>query len=120
MITINDITGNTVEVTNLQAAIKQCRDCSDSHYKMASGHTVGENHRFMLKQLERFLQENRRNKWLPSTRKKYDEEKRFTKEDIGYEIGRHESYHPACLYWDSIKRDEMVQYFNQMFGVEIK
>ena len=79
MITINDITGNTVEVTNLQAAIKQCRDCSDSHYKMASGHTVGENHRFMLTQLEKLLQELRRNNWLPSTKKKYEEGKNLIK-----------------------------------------
>ena len=64
--------------------------------------------------------ELRRNNWLPSTKKKYEEGKKFNKEDIGYEIGRHEPYHPACLYWDSIKRDEMVQYFNKMFGVEIK
>ena len=59
MTTIKDIEGNTIEVTNLKAAIKQCKECSDSHYKMASGHTVGENHRFMLKQLEK-LQEQQK------------------------------------------------------------
>ncbi len=52
-ITIKDIEGNSIEVTDLKAAIEQCRDCSDSPYKMISGHTVGENHRFMLKQLEK-------------------------------------------------------------------
>lgn len=56
MITIKDIDGNRIEVTDLKAAIQQCRDCADSPYKMESGHTVGENHRFMLKQLEK-LQE---------------------------------------------------------------
>jgi len=48
---IKDITGKSIEVTDLKAAIKQCRDCSDSPFKMGSGHTVGENHQYMLKQL---------------------------------------------------------------------
>lgn len=48
---IKDITGNTVEVTNLKAAIRQCRDCSHSPFKMPSGRTVGENNCFMLEQL---------------------------------------------------------------------
>jgi len=60
MTTIKDIEGNTIEVTDLKAAIKQCKKCSDSHYKMASGHTVGENHKFMLKQLERLEQEQQK------------------------------------------------------------
>jgi hypothetical protein len=120
MRTIKDITGNDIEVTDLKAAIQQCRDCSDSPYKMASGYTVGENHRFMLAQLEVILQEDRRNKWLPSTKKKYyDEGKRFTKDDIGYEIGRHEPYHPTSLYWDSLHRKELVTFFNDMFGTDI-
>jgi hypothetical protein len=119
MKTIKDITGNIIEVTDLKAAIQQCIDCSDSPYKMASGHTVGEDHRFMLAQLEKLLQEDRRSKWLPNTKKKYDERKRLTKEDIGYEIGRHESYHPASLYWDSLHRKELVTFFNDMFGTDI-
>lgn len=57
MMKIKDITGKSIEVTNLKAAIKQCRDCADSPFKMASGHTVGENHRFMLKQLEKLLEQ---------------------------------------------------------------
>ncbi|KAA6305866.1 hypothetical protein EZS27_042478, partial [termite gut metagenome] len=36
MITIKDITGASVEVTDLDAAIRQCRLCKDSPYKMAS------------------------------------------------------------------------------------
>ncbi|NDV93431.1 NADH-quinone oxidoreductase subunit F [Dysgonomonas sp. 521] len=52
MTTIKDIEGNRIEVTNLRAAIQQCIECSDSPYKMASGHTVGENHRYMLEQLK--------------------------------------------------------------------
>lgn len=52
MITIKDITGETIEVTDLDAAIEQCKLCKDSPYKMSSGHTVGENHAYMLAQLE--------------------------------------------------------------------
>ncbi|MDH6313033.1 hypothetical protein M2137_001820 [Parabacteroides sp. PFB2-10] len=57
MTTIKDIDGNKIEVTNMKAAIQQCIECSDSPYKMASGYTVGENHRFMLKQLEKLQKE---------------------------------------------------------------
>ncbi|MDR0232883.1 MAG: NADH-quinone oxidoreductase subunit F [Dysgonamonadaceae bacterium] len=53
MITIKDITGASIEVTDLDAAIQQCKLCKDSHYKMPTGHTVGENHAFMLRQLEK-------------------------------------------------------------------
>lgn len=48
---IRDITGEVIEVDNLAAAIRQCRTCMNSPYKMPSGHTVGENHAYMLKQL---------------------------------------------------------------------
>ncbi|MDD2247916.1 MAG: hypothetical protein PHC39_12755 [Proteiniphilum sp.] len=39
--------------------------------------------------------------------------------DIAYEIGRHEPYHPASLYWDSLHRKELVTFFNDMFGTDI-
>lgn len=48
---IRDITGEVIEVDNLAAAIRQCRAYMNSPYKMPSGHTVGENHAYMLKQL---------------------------------------------------------------------
>ena len=51
MKTIKDITGNSIEVTDLNAAIMQCKDCLDSPYKMESGHAVGENYAYMLTQL---------------------------------------------------------------------
>lgn len=51
--TIKDITGTSIEVTDLDKAIEQCKLCKDSPYKMPSGQTVGENHRFMLSQLEK-------------------------------------------------------------------
>lgn len=60
MRTIKDITGQTVQVVNLRKAVRQCKLCLDSPYKMASGHTVGENHRFMLKQLEKLQKDEGR------------------------------------------------------------
>lgn len=50
---IRDITGNEIEVTNLNKAIEQCKLCRSSLFLMDSGHTVGENHSFMLRQLEK-------------------------------------------------------------------
>lgn len=54
---IKDITGKTIEVTNLNKAKKQCRICIGSPFIMYSGHTVSENHAFMLRQLEKLKQE---------------------------------------------------------------
>lgn len=51
--TIKDITGNPVIVTNIRKAIKQCKECLGSPYKMESGRTVGENHAYMLRQLQK-------------------------------------------------------------------
>jgi len=51
---------------------------------------------------------------------RYNQGKRFTKMDIAYEIGRHEPYHPASLYWDSLRREELVAFFNEMFGTDIE
>jgi hypothetical protein len=51
--TIIDITGARIEVTDLDKAIEQCELCKDSPYKMPTGQTVGENHRYMLSQLEK-------------------------------------------------------------------
>lgn len=54
--TIKDITGKSVKVTDLSKAIKQCRLCKNSPFIMESGYTVGENHAFMLRQLEKIRQ----------------------------------------------------------------
>jgi hypothetical protein len=54
--TITDITGARIEVTDLDKAIEQCELCKDSPYKMPSRQTVGENHRYMLSQLEKMTQ----------------------------------------------------------------
>jgi hypothetical protein len=62
MITIKDITGAIIEVTDLDAAIRQCRLCKDSPYKMPSGYTVGEDHAFMLEQLKAIKQQQKRDR----------------------------------------------------------
>lgn len=49
---IKDITGKSIEVTNLNKAIKQCKLCRNSPFLMDSGHTVGENHTFMFRELD--------------------------------------------------------------------
>lgn len=54
--TITDITGASIEVTDLDKAIEQCELCKDSPYKMPSGQTLGENYRHMLSQLEKMKQ----------------------------------------------------------------
>lgn len=59
--TIKDITGKPVIVTNIRKAIKQCKECLGSPYKLESGHTVGENHAYMLRQLQE-LQRTRNKK----------------------------------------------------------
>ena len=45
---IKDITGAEITVTDLKEAVRQCLA---SPYLMPSGHTVGENHAYMLRQL---------------------------------------------------------------------
>ena len=49
---IKDIIGKSIEVTHLNKAIKQCKLCRSSPFWMDSGHTVGENYTFMLRQLK--------------------------------------------------------------------
>lgn len=53
---IKDIIGQSIQVTNLHKAIKQCKLCQNSPFRMDSGHTVGENYTFMLRQLEALKQ----------------------------------------------------------------
>lgn len=46
MIIIKNITGKVIEVTNINAAIRQCEMCKNSPFKTLSGHhTIGEGHR---------------------------------------------------------------------------
>lgn len=46
-------------MTDLNKAIKQCKLCRSSPFLMDSGHTVGENHTFMLLQLEKLKQKTK-------------------------------------------------------------
>jgi hypothetical protein len=68
----------------------------------------------------------KRDKWLhykrlfPSVLQKIKDNKRLTKSEMGYQIGHVEPYHPASIYWDSLKRDEVVEAFNKLFGTSIK
>jgi hypothetical protein len=71
----------------------------------------------------------KRDKWVqqknyaglfPNTLKKILDNKPLTKVDMGYQIGHIEPYHPASLYWNTMKRDEIVEAFNKLFGTEIK
>jgi len=39
---------------------------------------------------------------------------------MGFQIGHIEPLHPASLYWDYYKRDEIVKTFNQMFGTSVQ
>ena len=51
--------------------------------------------------------------------KKMEQSKRLTKEDMVYEIGSIEASHPVHLYWDTLKRDEILHFFNNLFGTDI-
>jgi hypothetical protein len=119
-ITIKNITGATIEVTNIDAAIKQCEICKNSPFKTSFGHTVGEDHTFMLEQLKQLKRSQRRDSLQASTKRKMEQGKRLTKEDMAYEIGRIEAYHPASLYWDTLKRNEILHFFNELFGTMIE
>lgn len=39
---------------------------------------------------------------------------------MGYQIGHIDPYHVASIYWDTMKRDEIVEAFNKLFGTDIK
>lgn len=119
MITIKDITGKVIEVTDIDVAIEQCEMCKNSPFKTPSSHTVGEDHTFMLEQLKQLKRSPRRDNLLASTKRKIEQGKRLTKEDMAYEIGRIEASHPAHIYWDILKRAEILHFFNDLFGTEI-
>lgn len=119
MTTIKNIADENIEVTNLDVAIEQCKMCKNNPFTTPSGHTVSEDHSFMLEQLKQLKRSQRRDNLLASTKRKMEQGKRLTKEDMAYEIGRIEAYHPASLYWDTLKRDEIRRFFNDLFGTEI-
>jgi hypothetical protein len=97
------------------------------YYQYDYRHRDGELFSTLQETLE--LCREKRDKWVqaknckrlfPSMVKKIADGKRLTKSDMGCEIGQVDPLHPASLYWDYYKRDEIVEMFNQMFGTEIK
>jgi hypothetical protein len=69
---------------------------------------------------DKWLQAKRYKRLSPSVLQKIKDNKRLTKSEMGYQIGHVEPYHPASIYWDSLKRDEVVEKFNKLFGTSIK
>jgi hypothetical protein len=57
---------------------------------------------------------------FPDTLQRIRENKRLTKSDMGYQIGHVEPHHPASLYWNCYRREDVVKAFNELFGTEIK
>lgn len=51
--------------------------------------------------------------------KRMEDGKRLTKDEMGYQIGKIDPYHAATLYWDYLKRDEIRDAFNRIFGTSI-
>jgi hypothetical protein len=66
------------------------------------------------------LQKKNFDKPFPRILKRIRENKRLTKSEMGYQIGHAEPYHPASLYWDYYRREDVVKAFNGLFGTEIK
>jgi hypothetical protein len=69
---------------------------------------------------DRWLQKKNFDKLLPRILKRIRENKRLTKSEMGYQIGHAEPHHPASLYWDCYRREDVVKAFNELFGTEIK
>ncbi|KAA6301315.1 MAG: hypothetical protein EZS26_002512 [Candidatus Ordinivivax streblomastigis] len=65
MITIKDITGASIEVTDLDAAINQLEEFCEipCSFKISgTPYTVGEDHAFMLEQLKAIKQQQKRDR----------------------------------------------------------
>jgi hypothetical protein len=69
---------------------------------------------------DRWLQKKNFAKIFPGTLKRIQENKRLTKSEMAYQIGHVEHHHPASLYWDYYRREDVVKAFNGLFGTEIK
>lgn len=89
-------------------------------------HTDGELFSTVAKSLEECRR--RRDEWLQKKNckalsagvlKRMEDGKRLTKDEMAYEIGKIDPYHAATLYWDYLKRDEVRDAFNRIFGTSI-
>ena len=65
-------------------------------------------------------QANNYKRIFPRTLKKIENNKRLTKDDMAYEIGKIDAFNIVSISYGYFKRDEIVATFNQMFGTEIK
>ena len=65
-------------------------------------------------------QANNYKRIFPRTLKKIENNKRLTKDDMAYEIGKIDEYNIVSISYEYFKRDEIVETFNKMFGTEIK
>lgn len=68
---------------------------------------------------DRWLQAKNAKRLLPSVMQKIQGNKRLTKEDMAYQIGRIDPYHSVAISWDYFKREEIVSAFNRLFGTDI-
>ena len=69
---------------------------------------------------DKWIQEKNYKRIFPNVLKMIQDNKRLTKDEMAYQIGHIEVYHPVSIYWDTYKRDEIVIIFNKMFGTDIK
>jgi len=60
---------------------------------------------------DKWVQAKNYKRLFPSNLKKIQDGKRLTKSDMGFQISHVEPLHPASLYWDYYKRDEIVKTF---------
>jgi hypothetical protein len=69
---------------------------------------------------DKWLQAKNSKRIFPSTLKRMQENKRLTKSEMAYQIGHTDPFHVASISWDTLKRDEVVEAFNRLFGTSIQ
>lgn len=69
---------------------------------------------------DKWLQTKNFKRLLPSIQQKIQDNKRLTKEDMAYQIGKIDPYHSIAISWNYFKREEIVSAFNHLFGTEIQ
>lgn len=83
--------------TTLKETLAECRDARDM-----------------------WLQTKNFKRLLPSVLQKMQSNKRLTKHDMAYQIGKVDPLHSMAISWDYFTRKEIVLTFNQIFGTEIE
>ncbi len=69
---------------------------------------------------DKWLQKKNAERLLPSTLEKMESNKRLTKHDMAYQIGKVEPYGSIAISWDYFTREEIVSSFNKIFGTAIE